>query len=86
MYLKPTRGLRQDDPLSTLLFILFIQGLTNLIDQCIQPSHWKPLTINRKTFKISHLTFADDILLFGQGTSDSIDVIHSVLNLYSTTS
>lgn len=85
-YFKPTRGLRQGGPFSPPIFIILIQGLTNIIEQFVHVGHWKPIIINRKPLHISHLALADDILLFFQRTNDSVNAIWNVLHIFSTCS
>jgi hypothetical protein len=62
---SPSRGLRQGDPLSPFLFILGTEVLSRLIQQ--QES-------------ISHLLFADDILIFGKATFTEAGIIKSCLD------
>ncbi|XP_030478300.1 uncharacterized protein LOC115695372 [Cannabis sativa] len=66
--IKPTRGIRQGDPLSPYLFLLCYEGLSSLINyktQQRQPrSHSLSIKIARRAPTISHLFFADDSLLF----------------------
>jgi hypothetical protein len=61
---KGGRGLRQDDPLSPYLFVLCMEILTGLF--C-------------KKDKISHLCFADDLMILSKGDVNSIRMIRNVL-------
>jgi hypothetical protein len=63
-FVKPTRGLRQGDPLSPYLFLLCAEGLHSLIHRAKMTGHLKGVSISRNGPKITHLFFADDSLLF----------------------
>ncbi|XP_022852082.1 uncharacterized protein LOC111373749 [Olea europaea var. sylvestris] len=70
-FFKGKRGLRQGDPLSPLLFVICLEYLsralkvaTNNLDFNYHPK-CGPL-------KITHLAFADDLMLFARGDSTSI--------------
>lgn len=66
--IKPTRGLRQGDPLSPHLFILCAEGLLALLHKAVQNKSLKGVAASAKGPKISHLFFADDSLIFGKAT------------------
>ena len=67
----PSRGVRQGDPLSTYIFVLCIERLSHGIYHSIQQDHWKPIRLSRLGTPLSHLFFADDLLLFAEATSGS---------------
>lgn len=58
-----TNGLRQGCPLSPFLFTIFMDVLSELLDNEIVENKFTPLRIGSSF--ISHLLFADDILIFG---------------------
>ena len=60
----PTRGLRQGDPLSPYLFLLFSKGLNGLINNAINEGNIWGYSLCKGGPKISHLFFADDNFLF----------------------
>lgn len=62
--IKPSRGLRQGDPLSPYLFIIYAEGLSSLIRYYERKNWLKGIKICRKAPTISHMLFADDSYLF----------------------
>ena len=80
---KPTRGVRQGDPLSPYLYIISANVLSCLI--CHQESQnlWKGIKLCRSASAISHLLYADDSLLFTEASSVGFSVVSQVLQKYS---
>lgn len=62
----PARGLRQGDPLSPYLFVLCMERLGDIVNQVVCDGKWSPISISQTGPKISHLFFADDVLLFSK--------------------
>lgn len=61
---RPSRGLRQEDPLSPYLFILCAEGLFALLQKYESQELIHGLKICRQAPSISHLFFAADNYLF----------------------
>lgn len=61
------RGLHQGCPLSPLLFLFGVEGLSQLILVAIKRGEFKGIEIAINLF-ITHLLFVDDILLFCDGS------------------
>ena len=55
--IKPTRGIRQGDPLSPYLFLLCLEGLTQLIKQSVQVYKIRGYSLCMNGPKISQLFF-----------------------------
>ncbi|XP_028095770.1 uncharacterized protein LOC114293006 [Camellia sinensis] len=60
----PSRGLRQGDPLSPYLFIIVADVLSKLISHSLQNREISGFKITRLCPTLTHLFFADDMLLF----------------------
>lgn len=61
---KPLHGLRRGDPLSPYLFVLCMERLGHLIDDVVRSGYWSTLFLSREGLTLSHLFFADDLILF----------------------
>ena len=66
--IKPSRGLRQGDPLSPYLFLLCALGLQSLIQKAEVNKEIKGVYICRNGPRVSHLFFVDDNVLFCRAT------------------
>ena len=62
----PSWGIRQGDPLSPYLFILWMELLGFLIDDMCVNKLWNPLKASQSGPAFSHLFFADDLILFAK--------------------
>ena len=81
-YYKSTKGLRQGDPLSPYLFVLAMEVFSRLLSSRFDTGyiayHPKAEDIN-----ISHLIFADDVMIFFDGESASLHAITETLEDFS---
>ncbi|XP_074278315.1 uncharacterized protein LOC141601908 [Silene latifolia] len=66
-YFKGRRGLRQGDPISPLIFCICMEYLTRIMDFATRKWYFRfhPLC---KSLKLTHLLFADDLLMFSKVT------------------
>nr|KYP71058.1 LINE-1 reverse transcriptase isogeny [Cajanus cajan]KYP71099.1 LINE-1 reverse transcriptase isogeny [Cajanus cajan] len=82
----PSRGLRQGDPLSLYLFVFCMERLSLRISELLQTGHWKLIQLSPRGLPLSHLLFADDILLFCQATEDHARLVALTLEEFSQSS
>jgi hypothetical protein len=79
----PTRGLRQGDPLSPFLFILGSEILSRLILKEELLGNLHGIKIARQSPPVSHLLFADDLMIFSKATDREANAIVHCLSTYS---
>ena len=73
--IRPSRGLRQGDPLSPYLFLLCSEGLNRMLQKAAANDGIKGFSLCKRGPKISHLLFADDSLLFCRVSLSDLQVI-----------
>ena len=80
-YFKGARGVRQDDPLSPYIFVIAINVLSKMLD--IAASHvlfnFHPKC---KKIRMTHLCFADDLLIFAKRNLELVLGIQNVLRKF----
>ena len=80
-----SRGLRQGNPLSPLLFLLIMKVLSRILKKTeeggfIQCFHVGP--VNSTSIRVSHLLFANDTILFSDASREQILSIRLVLSCF----
>ncbi|XP_056697993.1 uncharacterized protein [Spinacia oleracea] len=84
-FFKSKRGLRQDDPISPLLFVICMEYLSRLLhkmsDMPLFDFHPRCREI-----KLTHLCFADDLILCCKGEYPSILLLLKTFKLFSVSS
>ena len=83
---KPSRGIRQGDPLSPYIFILCIDFLGQLIQEKLEAKVWCPVKASRSGPSFSHLFFADDLVLFAKANAVNCNTIREVLDTFCSCS
>lgn len=79
---KPSRGLRQGDPLSPYLFVMCMERLCQMINSTVMDKKWKPIKLSRGGPQLSHICFADDLILFAEASVSQVRVIREVLETF----
>jgi hypothetical protein len=75
----PTRGLRQGDPLSPYLFLFVVDCLSVLMKHSERQCLFNGIKVCRRAPSISHLLFADGILLFFKLDEDQARNVRDLL-------
>ncbi|PKU86369.1 Putative ribonuclease H protein [Dendrobium catenatum] len=83
-YIPSSVGLRQGCPLSPYLFCIAMDALSSLLDNVNGDFTFQP--VNIKGFKISHLLYADDVLVFGQANVRNCNILNSILQRFALSS
>ncbi|XP_057249396.1 uncharacterized protein LOC130590838 [Beta vulgaris subsp. vulgaris] len=83
---RPSRGLRQGNPLSPYLFILVADAFSRMLLSAVQEKRIHGARASRGGQEISHLLFADDSLLFARANRQECLEIVDLLNKYEAAS
>jgi hypothetical protein len=81
-FFRPQRGIWQGDPISPYLFVLCMDKLSHLITHSVNEGQWKTLKAGKNGPIVSHLMFADDLLLFGETTNCQMDCMLDILTKF----
>ena len=69
------RGIRQGGPLSTYLFILYMEFLGQLIQEKCHANLWQSVKVSQSGPAFSHMFFADDLVLFARANAINCSTI-----------
>jgi hypothetical protein len=83
---SPSRGIRQGDPLSPYLFVLCIERLFQSINLAVSQEKLSPIRLSRGGPMLSHLAYADDLMLFGEATVSQAQNIKDILDTFCKSS
>ncbi|GJX73331.1 RNA-directed DNA polymerase, eukaryota [Tanacetum coccineum] len=84
--LQGGRGLRQGDPISPYLFTLVMEVFTLIMMKNIEESDEFGYHFGCKELKLSHMCFADDLLVLCKGNKESLKVIKKSLKEFNQVS
>lgn len=76
-YFQSIRGLRQGCSLSPYLFVLCMNVLSHKLDKAVRENKFR-FHPRCKLLSLTHLCFADDLMVFVEGTKESIEGALSV--------
>lgn len=75
----PSRGIRQGDPISPYLFT---GRFSHIIQDAIGGGEWVPIRLRKNGPLLSHLFFADDLVLFGEASQSQAEVMMRCINRF----
>ncbi|BBH04509.1 transposable element gene [Prunus dulcis] len=79
---SPNAGIRQGNPLSPYIFVLCMEKHSHIIIEHISSGTWKPVMVARNGPAISHLFFADDLILFREASIHQAKLMKHCLDLF----
>lgn len=82
----PTRGVREGDSIYSYLFVLCIERLFHLIQVAFDTGYWRPIQLAKNAPKLTHLAFAEDLLVFTEASEDQAETICHILSLFCKSS
>ncbi|XP_027152134.1 uncharacterized protein LOC113752202 [Coffea eugenioides] len=85
-FFKSSRGLRQGDPISPALFVIGAELLSRALNKLPTQRGFTPFKVPPHCPIITHLAFADDVIIFSSGSRSSLHLIKRVLEDYSEVS
>lgn len=83
---RPSRGIRQGDPLSPYIFTLCSEILSGLCKKAQEEGSLQGLRVSRGSPRINHLLFADDTMFFCKTNNSSIEALNKILKDYEAAS
>lgn len=84
-FFRSSRGLRQGDPLSPALFIIAHDAFSRRLSKLRLRGHIKKFSDKRDSLPLSDLFYADDSLIFLNGSMDNIDCLMKTIQEYANT-
>ncbi|PRQ24992.1 putative RNA-directed DNA polymerase [Rosa chinensis] len=85
-FFQCSRGVRQGDPLSPLLFCLAEEVLSRGLSKMVSKGKIYPIAAPRRVNPPSHVLFADDVMVFMQGNPRSLRALMKFLEEYAINS
>ncbi|KAL0355303.1 UNVERIFIED_CONTAM: LINE-1 retrotransposable element O protein [Sesamum radiatum] len=81
-FFRPSRGIRQGDPLSPYLFIIYIEILSRLLLHEEALGNIKGIKVCRNAPSISHLLYADDLTIFCRAEEKDAHTMRKCLDMF----
>ena len=85
-FFKSSRGVRQEDLLSPGLFILGAEVLSLSLNKLLENRDFKCFSVPRGCPKITHLSYADDVIIFLSACPSSLWCVMQTIGWYEEVS
>ncbi|KAG8380670.1 hypothetical protein BUALT_Bualt06G0040000 [Buddleja alternifolia] len=81
-FFSPSRAIRQGDPLSPYIFLLYFDLFSRMLHMEEDHNLLRGIKISRGSLSISHLMYADDLLIFGVADDKNVECIQECIATY----
>ena len=78
-FFRSTRSLRQGDPKSPALFVIGAEALFRTLNALLEQCQFHPFKIPPECLMVTHLSFANDVVIFTSGLKSSLHLLMRVL-------
>jgi hypothetical protein len=88
-FFNSSRGIRQGDPLSLLLFVLVMEALSRMVNATVEQGLISGFSVGERVFSdlvVSHSLFADDTLIFCEACLEQIRYVHLIFLCFEVVS
>ncbi|CAA7055148.1 unnamed protein product [Microthlaspi erraticum] len=85
-HVRPSRGLRQGDPLSPYIFILCSEVLSGLCNKAQRIGKLSGIRVATRSPRVNHLLFADDTMFFCRSDPQSCHELMKIIHKYEQAS
>lgn len=82
---RASNGVRQGDPLAPYLFLFAMQGFSVIINSYVDKKLISPIKASN-SFSVSHVCFADDLMLFSEADVSNAQAVKDLLKEFSLVS
>jgi len=83
---RPTRGLRQGDPMAPFLFLIVAEGLAGLVRLVLKENLLSGVRVGRTELECCMLQFADDTMFMCEDSFTNIFTIKAILRVFELAS